>query len=514
MRLRVKLRFGIALAVVIALIAAAILAATFAGELSSIRRVRDMDAIVKSVFELQLLASECRLTALERARMQWQAKYESILADLHAVVPTTQEQRIILGRMLENHASLGRTFATLYGGERDEATTLDNAREGMRRRLIAKMDVSLLAMLSDANQLFDSLYDHMIAGHRKADTAVALSSLAMVVLIVGLVVMVNRSAIRPLQKLEEDSAVIGRGDLSHRTLIRTNDEVGQLSRAFDTMVERLRSVMAHRDELDREVSRRKRAQEGLRSALGELKRSNDDLEQFAYATSHDLQEPLRKVAAFGSLLIKECGDGLPDSGRQYIEIMQHATERMQRLISDLLTFSRVSTRGQAFVPVDLNEIAEGVLSDLETRIGETGAAVDVAELPTIQADPIQMRQLVQNLLVNAIKFHKEGETPCVKVYVDEAPEDDAAPSPPSPFCHIVVEDNGIGFDTQHAERIFGVFQRLHLRHEFSGSGIGLAVCRRIAERHGGSVTAEGSPGGGAKFRVSLPIRHEERRDEA
>lgn len=246
----------------------------------------------------------------------------------------------------------------------------------------------------------------------------------------------------------------------------------------------------------------------LQAANKELARSNQDLEQFAYAASHDLQEPLRKVMAFGSLLEKEHGEALKDEGRDYIQRMQNATQRMQCLINDLLMYSRVTTRGQAFVPVDLNETVQGVLSDMETRVRETNARVEVTPLPVIEADPTQMRQLLQNLIGNALKFHKKGLAPCVKVSANGCgPESGVIPAGWASHCRITVEDNGIGFDERHKERIFGLFQRLHGRHEYEGTGLGLSVCRRIAERHGGTITATGTEGEGARFTVILPTEH-------
>jgi signal transduction histidine kinase len=191
--------------------------------------------------------------------------------------------------------------------------------------------------------------------------------------------------------------------------------------------------------------------------------------------------------------------------------MREATRRMQALISDLLTYSRVATRGQRFTAVDMNETVRGVLSDLEVRIRETQAVVEVTELPTVVADPTQMRQLLQNLIGNALKFHKEGEPPRVRVSAEPDQPDEGTPGGSS--VRIVVQDSGIGFDEKYAERIFGLFQRLNPRHAYDGSGIGLAVCRRIAERHGGTVTAHSNPGEGTRFIVCLPLKHETREQE-
>jgi PAS domain S-box-containing protein len=232
----------------------------------------------------------------------------------------------------------------------------------------------------------------------------------------------------------------------------------------------------------------------------ELTRSNEELQQFAFIASHDLQEPLRKIKTFGERLKASCGDALTEQGLDYLERMQNATRRMQALIEDLLTLSRVTTRGQPFVPVDLTQITQEVLSDLEIRIQQTGAFVEVSELPLIHADPLQMRQLLQNLIGNGLKFHRLGELPIVKIYSQKLNHQDAVD-----FCQIIVEDNGIGFDEKYLDRIFNVFQRLHGRSEYEGTGIGLAICRKIVERHNGSIWAQSTPGQGSRFIVTLPI---------
>ncbi len=233
----------------------------------------------------------------------------------------------------------------------------------------------------------------------------------------------------------------------------------------------------------------------LEVRAAELARSNAELEQFASIASHDLQEPLRKVRTFTQQLTVIDSDNLSPKGHDYLERANGAAERMQKLIEDLLKFSRVATHGRPFEPVDLQEVTRGVLGDLELQIERPGAVVRVGELPTVDADPLQMRQLMQNLISNALKFAREGVPP--EVAVDASVNDDSV--------QITVRDNGIGFDPQYAGRIFRVFERLHGRSRYPGTGIGLALCRKIVERHGGRIVAEGEPDAGATFTVTLPV---------
>jgi light-regulated signal transduction histidine kinase (bacteriophytochrome) len=238
------------------------------------------------------------------------------------------------------------------------------------------------------------------------------------------------------------------------------------------------------------------------------------LEQFAYVASHDLQEPLRKIRTFGDRLEMKCKDLLDETARECVNRMQIAAARMQELIEGLLSLSRVTRMARDFVQVDLGEIVEQVLGDLEAQIERVHGHVEVGKLPTIQAEPLQLRQLLQNLIANALKFHRDDEPPRVKVearYVLPREQRQSRKSLAEEKCRITIEDNGIGFDQQYAERIFGIFQRLHPRDEYEGTGIGLAICRRIVEYHGGQISAQGAPGKGSIFEVLLPVAQPKKR---
>lgn len=233
----------------------------------------------------------------------------------------------------------------------------------------------------------------------------------------------------------------------------------------------------------------------------QLERSNRELQDFAFVASHDLQEPLRKIQAFGERLRSRSAN-LDPQAQDYLLRMQSAAARMQTLIQDLLTFSRVTTKAQPFKPVSLDKVLGEVLSDLEILIEKTGAIIEAGELPTLRADATQMRQLLQNLVANALKFRHPNRPPLIKIHAST--RRDADPKGGT-WIDLIVEDNGIGFEPKYSERIFGLFQRLHGRSEYEGSGVGLAICRKIAERHGGTCGAIGIPEYGATFTVSLPV---------
>ena len=233
----------------------------------------------------------------------------------------------------------------------------------------------------------------------------------------------------------------------------------------------------------------------------ELSRSNRELQNFAFVASHDLQEPLRKIRAFGDRLSARYGDQLAD-GNDYIQRMQSAAQRMSKLIEDLLAFSRISTRSRPYESVDLNTVVEEVLDDLQVKQEETGATIGVASLPVLSADPMQMRQLFLNLIGNALKFIRPDCPPQIAITCEEATSPEGEQR--SIGYRISVRDNGIGFDEQFVDKVFSAFQRLHGRDVYEGTGIGLAICRRIVERHGGSISAASTPGEGATFEIFLP----------
>lgn len=288
-------------------------------------------------------------------------------------------------------------------------------------------------------------------------------------IIVGL--LFSRYLLISIDKLKEGAKAIRAGHLEQPITIDSEDEFGELAREMDYM------------------------REALLGNINNLTRSNKELEQFAYVTSHDLQEPLRKVISFGERAVKKISEeeGLDEKTVFYIERMMSAAVRMRSLIDDLLSYSRVSTKGGEFKNVNLNKVLNGVLSDLEVTITEKKAKIVADDLPLVKADPLQMRQLFQNLIGNALKFSRKGVEPVVEIKVKDKFEK----------AMISISDNGIGFDPKYSERIFAPFQRLHSRQEYAGTGIGLAVCNKIAIRHGGALSVESKEGEGSTFSFEI-----------
>ena len=268
--------------------------------------------------------------------------------------------------------------------------------------------------------------------------------------------------------------------------------------------------------IGRDITEQKEAEDALRDSetklrqfTTQLERSNRELQDFAYVASHDLQEPLRKIVVFGERLKDQSGEKLGPESRDYLERMQRAAARMQTLINDLLTFSRVTTKARPFTQVDLAEVAREVVTDLEGRIELVKGRVEVETLPLIDADALQMRQLLQNLIGNALKFRRPEAPPVVKVaaQIIADPSLETGAGGARKLCRLTVSDNGIGFDEKYLDRIFNVFQRLHTRNEYEGTGMGLAIARKIVLYHRGEITATSKPGAGTTFIVTLPVTH-------
>ncbi|WP_019632087.1 sensor histidine kinase [Actinomadura atramentaria] len=328
----------------------------------------------------------------------------------------------------------------------------------------------------------------------RADTAtwsVAGALAIILVIAVALAVLIRRTVLRPVSELSRKVQAVAQGDLTHPLDVSRPVEIAELARIIDAM----------RHRILQEWQRTASARQLLDAQTAELRRSNSELEQFAYVASHDLQEPLRKVASFCQMIERRYGDQLDDRGRQYIEFAVDGAKRMQALINDLLGFSRVGRLSRTEDAVDLNDIAEQALGNLATLREETGAEVTVADLPSVRGDRTQFGQLFQNLIGNAIKFRRPDAAPVVEITVRRDGDD----------WEFACADNGIGVEPHHSDRIFLIFQRLHPREEYSGTGIGLALCKKIVEYHGGRIwldteTERDTPG--TVIRWTLPAEKE------
>lgn len=286
---------------------------------------------------------------------------------------------------------------------------------------------------------------------------------------------IGKGILKPIQRLAETATEISGGDLSRRVEVDSSDEIGELGRDFNQMTERL--VEANSG-LERKVEER----------TAELEQSNADLAQFAYVASHDLKEPLRMVTSYVQLLDRRLSKDLDEESREFMGFAVDGAKRMRGLIDDLLAYSRVGTKRKPFESVSAKKVVDAALMNLKIAIDESEAQVEVGEMPDLVADPSQLTQLFQNLIANAIKFRGDKKP---RVSVKAEREGD--------MWNFEVRDNGIGIDKEYLDQIFLIFQRLHNRSEYEGTGIGLAVCKKIVERHGGKIRVESEPGEGSTF---------------
>jgi len=253
-----------------------------------------------------------------------------------------------------------------------------------------------------------------------------------------------------------------------------------------------------------DVSYRKRAEQQIRAKADAVMRNNEELQQFAFIASHDLREPLRKVLAFSNLLTTGRYGNFDDKGNEFISYITDAANRMQDLLDSLLSYSRVTSKARPFTQVDLNKVIASVLDDLQLAINDKSAQVECTPLATLDADDVQMRQLFQNLVSNSIKYSRDGVTPLIRIVGEMVAPDNYL---------ITFTDNGIGFEQQYASQIFEVFKRLHGRGSYPGTGMGLAIARKIVDRHNGRIIAHGTPGVGSSFEILLPLHQEKTGDE-
>jgi signal transduction histidine kinase len=414
--------------------------------------------------------------------------------------PEERRNEASLQRLLEGHSGLLQEFAVFR-------TAAESWRAGVAGPAIAAAragDPGVAASVgtATAKQAFDTVrtksaaLTRAIAAQRDDALAARRSAVRLVWIAVGisagLIVLsglmlwrgLRATVLMPVEELATQTRAVAEGSIDQRIHASGPPELAGLGRDVDSMRARIAS----------ELARVEQARSSLAERSEELARSNADLEQFAYVASHDLSEPLRKVANFCQLLERQYGDQLDDKAKQYIAFAVDGAKRMQNLIADLLSFSRVGRTTEAFETVDLDHTLSRALAVLEDRVAATDAEVVRAPLPRVDGDPTLLVALFQNLVGNALKYASPERRPRIEISVE----------PHEPGWLFTVADNGIGIDPKYAERIFTIFQRLHLRDQYGGTGIGLALCRKIVEFHRGRIWLADADGPGARFQFTLP----------
>jgi signal transduction histidine kinase len=475
----------------------------------SLKEGKTARQIMRGMNELNNFVRSYMLYREDRPKLQFLMGHDSVTGLTAAIRFETIEKQQILDSIRHNSESMRDAFLKLVSnyespGSVVNAALLKEAEERLAGRVLTKArDV-----ISDALRLESEIHEEISTTQRRISVLVIFlivtTTFPLTIALIGMMRSINAS----LAALRKGTEIIAAGNLNHRIAMAAQDEIGDVSRAFDLMTEQLRETTVSRDELSKEVEERKRAEEALRKAhdeldlrvrerTAELARANRELQDFVFIAAHDLQEPLRKIVTFGGILTKRFQDPLGEKGKAHLARMTREASRMSALLRSLLGYSRLFSLARPFKATDLTRVVENVVRDFELTIRDLGGKVEVGGLPTIEADPDQMGLLFTNLIQNALKYCRGTGNPRIRIRGEAAVE----------TCRIVVQDNGIGFEQQYAEKIFTPFQRLHGRKSgYEGTGMGLAVCRKIVELHGGEIRAEGSPGEGATFTVTLPIR--------
>jgi signal transduction histidine kinase len=462
---------------------------------NAVRQGQTIDEVTRGVFELTMLTNDFLLHHTPRAQVQWENRSNSLRRLMTRLEGGNDGDRTLLKSIAASLKDMQGLFAQVRAIHQGGASTAAEAqRIGSREQLIVGLIGSKAqAMVESAVRLKAAANARLAAAERRGTGVLLFAGGSMTTAMLFVIVATNRRIMTGVTKLSAGAAIIGAGNLEHRIGHQTNDEMGDLADTIDDMTDRLRRTTVTRDTLAEEVVVRRKAQEDLIEAADALQQSNRDLEQFAYVASHDLQEPLRTVASYLQLVKKRYAGRLDSDADEFIDFAVDGAGRMQQIIRDLLVYSRIGTQGKSFSAVDCNEALRDVMHNLKADVIRQEAEVTHDPLPRVSGDRVQMARLLQNLISNAIKYRSDARP---KVHVSARRSGDE--------WILSVTDNGIGIAPEHADRIFGMFQRLHARDEYSGTGIGLAICKRIAGRHGGRIWLESEPGRGATFSFSIP----------
>jgi signal transduction histidine kinase len=463
-------------------------------------RIRRIDTALgqaqRLAVDLISLSFELRQWPGVRPGEQWRRRHRRLSAELEALRFSAPQPRQLLAGARAGLDTQMEQFAGLAQLGEGVAEPAAVAEQEYRNIRFQHLLVEQYELVDTLERLRRHARTRLADAGRLNGIALAVATLLLLVVVLGMLLLLHRRLLRPLHGLGEQVRRYGEGDLDARSTVAHDDELGDLSRGFNALGAALSRTMTDRGALEQEVARREQVEAEQRALLADLKRSNAELEQFAYVASHDLQEPLRTVTSFVQLIERRYGARLDDEGRELIAFAVDGASRMRTLIDDLLTFSRVSTRGRPFEPVDVGRLVEQMRHDLAPAIADADAEIVVGPLPTVPADPVQLRQLLDNLVLNALRYRDQAPA---HIRIDAEPA-----APPEQGWVFAVSDNGIGIAPEYFERIFRIFQRLHTRKDYPGTGIGLAVCKRIVERHGGRIWVESAVGAGATFSFFIP----------
>ncbi len=498
MKLKNKLYMsaGISIVLVVALVSVVLVTSSRVAEESKKHEL--LDNVRGSVSQLDIVAYDYLLHREERMEQQWNIKHNSLGKILDRLA---EEERLLPIRA--DYANLGNLFSQITASyeERQKVVQEGASQEkidaitGIEERLVAQLLITSNSVVTDASRLAEKAQAEVMEAERLAASLTLILMIVLAIAITASSLLIARSISKPLAELAKGARIIGGGDLEHKVGVKSKDELGQLAAAFNEMTESLKKTTASRDELDREVTIRKRAEDEIQKANTEVTAANAELEAFSYSVSHDLRAPLRSIDGFSLALLEDYPDRLDEQGKDYLQRVRSSTQRMGVLIDDMLSLSRVTRSEMRRTMVDLSALTQSIAAELQERHPERQVEFVIEQGLTASGDAHMLWALLENLLRNAWKF--TGRHPQARIEFGLTRVD----GEPAYF----VRDDGAGFDMAYADKLFGAFQRLHTEAEFKGTGIGLATVQRIAHRHGGRVWADGKVEEGATFYFTLQM---------
>jgi signal transduction histidine kinase len=448
--------------------------------------------IVRSAFDLQILADQWLADPQERALLQWNAKNAALAKLLRQISESGRTDGRSIDELHQDHSRVRTLFGDIVQIRQENGVVPGPGMSRVEQDLKQMLNVKLQSMVSKASSTYRASESAVMITTRGSVEALLVLLILMLLIILGNWIQAHRAIIYPLGVLAHGAEIIGSGNLEHTVDIRSKDEVGKVASSFNQMAANLKETISR---VEQEIKERRQAELALQEQAAELERSNADLEQFAYAASHDLQEPLRNISSCMQMLERWYKDSLGNEGKQLVAYAVESANRMKDLINDLLIYSRVGARGKEFQETDTARVVDSAVANLRLAIIESGAMITRDDLPRILADDILLVQVFQNLISNAVKFRGRDD---LQIHVSAEQRDSE--------CVFSVRDNGIGIEPEFFERIFMIFQRLHTRAEYPGTGIGLALVKRILDHHGGKIWVESEYGKGSTFFFTIPDR--------
>ena len=526
MQVKTKLRINIAVSVLATIIIIAILVTAFYNIKSAVETSDLTDALVTSVYQRSELRNDYTRNTNERAKIQWFAEHEQIGKLLKTASERFMDigEKATLDEMIKGQESIGRLFSRIVENreKKGPAAGFDAPSQELEDRLLSQLTIKRYNAILNARKLQD-------AGTRHLFSVLGLAGWGIVCVIVVLSTativnswMMGRTITNRIRRLQEGASIIGEGNLDYVIDIKGADELADLSGTFNAMTAKLRGSYL---ELEKEIDERRRAEEeviklndDLTHSIRQLEETNKELEAFSYSVSHDLRSPLRSIDGFSLALLEDYAGKLDDQGRDYLERVRNATQRMSQLIDDLLNLSRMSRMEISREQVDLSALARNIAERLAKHNPDRAAEFIIPDGLTAFGDERLLKVVLENLIANAWKFSETGPRSVIEFGALECglPPMVSFEGTRHADCGVklqeqiepgktvyFVKDNGAGFDMTYANKLFTPFQRLHRESEFSGTGIGLATVKRIISRHGGLVWIEGEVGKGATVYFTL-----------